>query len=188
MVNAVSLSLNSSVEAEIEKLTVQLDELLKSTKALSHEQLNFKPSDTEWSILQVFQHLITAETHTNMYLRKKVLAGKDLKTAGVGNRIKSAMLRSLMATPFRFKAPAAVNVKMNEAYDYEALVKEWRYQRNELISFLVKADDAMANKLLFKHGSGVRMNLEQMVKWTYVHAERHSRQIERIIKDPKFPD
>ncbi len=176
-----------SIEKEIEELTVQLDEILEAIRALSHEQLNFKPSASEWSILQVIQHLITAEKHTNLYLRKKVLAGKNLENAGIDTKIKAMLLRGLMATPFKFKAPAAVDVNMDEVYDYEMLVKEWMHQRNEIISFFTEVDDTMVNKLLFKHGSGVRMNLEQMLKWTYVHADRHSRQIERITNHPKFP-
>lgn len=187
VITSESSSAIVSIEKEIEKITVQLDELLGRTEGLTHKQLNFKPSHSDWSILQVFQHLIAAETHTNIYLRKKILAGKDLKTAGVSTKIKSALLRSLLYTPFKFKAPAAVDIKMDEEYDYEDQVKEWRHQRNEIISFLNQVDEAMVNKLLFKHGSGIRMNLVQMLKWTFVHADRHSGQIERIINDPQFP-
>lgn len=176
-----------SIQGKIDELTIQLDEILEATKAFRHEQLNFKPSASEWSILQVIQHLITAETHTNLYLRKKILAGKDLENAGIGTKIKATLIRSLMATPFKFKAPAAVDVKMDEVYDYDTLVKEWRHQRNEMISFLTEVDETMVNKLLFKHGSGIRMNLEQMLKWTYVHADRHSKQIKRITNNSKFP-
>lgn len=187
VITSESSSAIVSIEKEIEKITVQLDELLGRTEGLTHKQLNFKPSHSDWSILQVFQHLIAAETHTNIYLRKKILAGKDLKTAGVSTKIKSALLRSFMYLPFKFKAPAAVDVIMDEEYDYGDRVIEWKYQRNELISFLGQVDDATANKLLFKHGSGIRMNLVQMLKWTYVHADRHSGQIERIINHAKFP-
>ncbi len=179
--------MNASIENGIERITTQLDEILERTKGLNHDQLNFRPSDSNWSILEVFQHLITAETHTNIYLRKKILAGKDLKPAGVGTKIKSTLLKSLMYTPFKFRAPAGVDVKMGEEYNYEDRVKEWRHQRNEIINFLGQVDEVMVNKLLFKHGSGIRMNLLQMLRWTYVHCDRHSKQIERITKDPKFP-
>ncbi len=180
--------MNASIENGIERITVQLDEILERTKGLSHDQLNFRPSDSSWSILQVFQHLITAETHTNIYLRKKILAGKGLKSAGIGTKIKSTLLKSLMYTPLKFKAPAGVDVKMGEEYIYEDRVKEWRHQRNEIINFLGQVDEAMVNKLLFKHGIGIRMNLVQMLRWTYVHCDRHSKQIEGLIKDPKFPN
>lgn len=179
--------MNKSFETEIGRLSVQLNRLLDRTKSFNQDQLNFKPSESEWSILQVVQHLINAETHTNMYLRKKIKAGKHLESAGLGAKIKAVLLKSLMNTPFKFKAPAAVRVTMDEVYNYEDQAIEWINQRNELISFVVEVDDSLINKLLFKHGSGIRMNLVQMLEWTFAHADRHSRQIERITKHPKFP-
>ena len=179
--------MNTTFDKGIKKINVQLDDIIEWLSKFNHRQLNFKPSDTEWSIMQVFQHLIAAETNTNLYLRKKILAGNNLKEAGIGTKIKTTLLRRFMYTPLKFKAPAGVDVKMDEEYDFEDRVKQWRNQRSQLISFLSEVDDAMANKLLFKHGIGIRMNLDQMLQWTFVHADRHSKQIERIIKDPKFP-
>lgn len=178
---------SAQLNKEIEKVTVQLDQILERTNGLNDEQLNFKPSASDWSILQVIQHLIIAETQTNLYLRKKIKAGNVLKSAGLGTKIKTAVLKFFMSTLFKFKAPEVVDVKMDEEYNYDDQVKEWIFQRNEIISFLNQVDESFINKLLFKHGSGVRMNLVQMLNWTYVHAERHTRQIERITKHPKFP-
>lgn len=183
-----NMLMNPRIEIALEKLSRQLEEIIERANRLNHDQLNFKPSVTSWSILQVFQHLITAEKHTNLYLRKNILEGKKLQSAGNGSKIKASILTSFMFIPFKFKAPAEVDVKMDKEYRYEDRVREWRNQRNQLISFLKETDVSMSDKLLFKHGSGIRMNLEQMLSWTFVHADRHTRQIERIINDSKFPN
>ena len=179
--------MNPAFEKGIKKINAQLDEVIERAGKYSHQQLNFKPSKSEWSIMQVFQHMIMAETNTNIYLRKKILGGNQLEEAGIWTNIKTALLRGFMYTPLKFKAPPGVDVKMDEEHDFEELVKEWRHQRNEIISFLSVLDDSMANKILFKHGIGIKMNLEQMLQWMFVHLDRHSSQIDNIIKHPRFP-
>jgi hypothetical protein len=56
---------------EFNELQQQLDALLRQVKPFSHQQQNFKPGATSWSMLQICRHLIQSETQINKYLRKK---------------------------------------------------------------------------------------------------------------------
>lgn len=168
-------------------LEAQLERLLEQTSSLTSEQFQFKPTPESWSISQVFQHLIKAEAATNSYMRKKIQAGKDLKVSGIKARLSSGLLRAIMRSPFRFKAPKLVRIDPEQHLPYEEQVSAWRQQRSEMKQFLEGLDEATSGKLIFKHGSGIRMNAAQMVAWTGAHIGRHIKQIEKVRRDAGFP-
>lgn len=176
-----------SIQDKFTILEAQLDQLLEQTSSLSPEQFQYKPGPDSWSISQVFQHLIKAETATNAYIRKKILAGKGLKKSGIKDSIFSGLLRSIMRSPFKFKAPSMVRVDPEEHHSFEELQAAWKHERSEMKNFLDDLDAETSGKLIFKHGSGIRMNAAQMVMWTGAHIGRHLKQIQKIRRDAGFP-
>lgn len=175
------------IEDKFAVLEAQLDGLIKETSSLTPEQFQFKPSADSWSISQVFQHLIKAEGASNAYMKKKIQAGKGLKKSGIKASLSVGMLRMLMRSPFKFKAPSLVKVDPEQNHPFEDQVAAWKAERREMKEFLDGLDAETSGKLIFKHGSGIRMNAGQMVDWTGSHAGRHIKQIERLRSSTDFP-
>ncbi|WP_017729154.1 DinB family protein [Halalkalibacterium ligniniphilum] len=49
-----------SVESSIESIQQSLDRIIETTKELSEETIRWKPSEEEWSIIQIVCHLVEA--------------------------------------------------------------------------------------------------------------------------------
>jgi hypothetical protein len=177
-----------AIEKKFEVLEIQLEQLLEETATLSPDQFHFQPAADSWSISQVFQHLIKAEAATNTYIRKKILAGKSLKKSGIKAQVTSGLLRAVMRSPFKFKAPNQVKIESGTQKHFTDQASEWRHQRGEMRAFLEDLDGQASQKLIFKHPSGIRMNAAQMVMWTGAHIGRHLKQIKRIRKNTGFPE
>ncbi len=177
-----------SLQKEFSKINVQLDALFKLTSTVTETQFNYKPDPDQWSIGQIFQHLVNAETNTNIYLRKKILAGPNLKDSGMGTSFNFFLMKYIMIMGIKFKAPPIVTKNMEGPFSLEVQTDEWKRQREDIRQFVAGLDKTTANKLLFKHGIGVYLNIHQMLKWMHIHVARHQTQIKGLMKSPRFPE
>lgn len=176
-----------SLDKEFNKLEVQQDLLLQMAKPLSPAQQNFKPGDNAWSILQVFRHLMQSEGQINQYLRKKILGAEASKKAGIIATLRSVVLNAAMRLPLKYKVPPAIQVELEDEYDYEKLATEWRLLRKELRDFLDTLDEKTAQKEIFRHPVVGRMSILQGLTFMQVHLERHTQQVTRIMHNANFP-
>jgi hypothetical protein len=70
--------------------------------------LNRPPGAGRWSALQVLHHVIASESATLGYVRKKMLGGAALPSAGVAEPAQAPLaLQAALVLPLRFRAPAA---------------------------------------------------------------------------------
>lgn len=175
------------VEKLFNKIEAQRKNLIDEVGKLTHEQQNFSPSPETWSILQVFNHLITAETNSLKYMSKKIQGIATIRKAGVPAMIRSALLKLFLKLPLKYKAPKGVNVDHEEIYFFENQAKQWDDLRSALGKFLDQLDPVAAQKLIFKHPISGRMNIYQTLSFLYEHMEHHKKQIERIKIHPEFP-
>lgn len=176
------------LEQEFTKLELQLAELLQMVKPLSAAQQNFKPDPETWSILQVFRHLIQSEGQINRYLHKKILGVKAAGTAGFSARVRSFILNVAMRLPIKYKVPDVIKVEFEDNYDFEPLVTTWQQQRRELRTFLETLDETTGGKELFRHPVAGRMSIRQGLTFMQEHVDRHTRQVERIMRAGGFPE
>lgn len=171
---------------EFNQLQHQLDVLLQQVKPFTHQQQNFKPGGTSWSMLQICRHLIQSETQINKYLRKKILGAGKVEQAGVRAFFRSLVLTIAMRLPLKYKVPDAIAVDLAEDYSYEVLSADWKALRTEIRDFLEDIDEAIAKKELFRHPLLGKMSLVQGLRFMNEHVARHSRQLERILQHPDF--
>ena len=175
------------VEKQFNVLEAQRKALFEEVGKLSHEQHNFKPTPKSWSMLQVFMHLITAESNSLKYMNKKILGISDIPKSGIAASLRSVALNKGLKAPIKYKAPAAALPEFKEIYFFDTLVQEWAILREDLKKLLDQLDAANADKLIYKHPIGGRLNIYQALSFYHEHIAHHQEQIERVKSHANFP-
>lgn len=176
------------VEKEFEVLENQRKAWLQAASELSEAQLTFRPAPDAWCILEVFVHLITAESNGLKYVNKKILGDLNkIEKAGLGSTLRAALLKFALRLPIKFKAPPAATFTPREHYNYGEIKEEWDNLRQGWFDFLDQLDKPTVNKPLFKHPMAGKINMQQALQFMYEHVEHHKKQVERIKANPDFP-
>lgn len=176
------------LEKAFDRVEQQRNTMLDSVKGLSHEQLNFKSDAKTWCILEVFEHLMTAEKNGLTYMHKKLqgdidkIGGTDMKA-----KLRSMVLKTALRMPVKFKAPAAARFKAKDEYHYDQVRAEWDEIREGWKELADGFDKPASEKLIFKHPLAGRLNMEQTFQFLYEHTDHHLAQLKRIQAHPNFP-
>ncbi len=170
-------------EQYLNALDEALQKLENSLKAYTSEQLNRKPAPGEWSVMQVVNHVMMAESGSLNYLKKKLSDPSAIKKAGIGSAIRTWLLNLSQIIPgLKFKAPAFISEdKLPPVSDREAVFQQWRAGRAALRAFLEAQPNEIFAKEAFRHPRGGRMTIAQMLSFFASHLNRHRRQIRRIL-------
>lgn len=97
------------------------------------------------------------------------------------------MLKLELALPIKFKAPKVAEVK-EEYPDFETTMEEWHSIRVELKQLLMSADVEIFSKSIYKHPRARYLTLKQTIAFMEDHIEHHLKQVNQIMKHPKFPN
>ncbi len=174
------------LEKEFERLEKQRRDLLNQVRGLANVQQTWRPGPDQWSILEVFVHLMTAERNGLTYMTKKVQGIDELEKGGITSDLRLALLNSFLRLPVKYEAPTAAQFQPREYYDFKQIEAEWNELRQEWREFLDEFDKDSAEKLLFKHPIMGRFNLEQTLRFIYEHVDHHKAQLRRIQEHPDF--
>ena len=116
-------------------------EILQILNALNDEEFTATPLSGGWSISQVINHLITAETGTIKYISKKKLGAENLKNAGVRSQFNAAALKLALKTNKRFKAPSVLSAPENTSK--ENCLTAWDQCRKSLYLLFTDLDKSL---------------------------------------------
>ncbi|WP_069130293.1 DinB family protein [Rhodohalobacter halophilus] len=168
------------------RLEKQREDLLKFLKTHSEDQLHFKPDPNSWNMLQVIRHLVTAESLSFRYIKRKMSDSAAIPEVTLGAKVRSLLLKFALKLPVKFKAPKVAEV--NEEYpDFEMMIDEWNSVRYELKGLMIQADEEIFNKTIYKHPRAGYLTLHQTIHFMKDHIDHHIKQIERISVHPHFP-
>lgn len=175
------------VEKQFKSIEEQRRNLLDEIAKLSHTQQNFKPAPDSWSVLQVVNHLIHAETGIVKYMLKKMQGINTVEKAGIQAKLRLILLQGFLKSPLKFKAPKVLNIPQEDVYIYDNVSKQWSEVRSEFGKILDQLNPADAEKMLFKHPISGRFNIYQTMSFMREHIDHHIKQIGRIKAHPNFP-
>jgi hypothetical protein len=175
--------MQSIYKTKIEHLNKELELLFVKLKDISDQELNRKPSDTEWSVSFVVQHLMTSEGLSLRYVQKKTSYESKFKPVNFRTKLRIVGLRFFQWLPFKFRAPAPVNESnFKVGLTKDLLSKQWLSQRQELAEFMENVPSEWRDKEIYKHPIAGRIPLYGMLDFFIHHFRRHERQIDRILK------
>lgn len=157
--------------------------VLEATKGLSEAQWNFKPAPDRWSIAQVMEHIAAAEDFLRSLDAEKVMQspagepGRDIKKtdesvlAVVPDRTNKAQAVEPLQPSNRFGSP-------------EASVKHFVESRATTEEFLKSTAGLRDHVMDSPIG---KLDAYEFILLVAAHSERHTKQIQEVKADPKFP-
>ena len=170
------------VQKQLDEVDEQLHKLVKRLSRHSEEDLNRKPSDTEWSVMQVMVHLQLAEFYTMEYMKKKLSNGNVPKKNSIKGKIMTKMYGLVFGFPMKINAPDLIS---GEALPLKSsfwdVTKQWKQQRVELRAFIMGLSEDQLKGEVFKHPIFGRSDAYGLLKFYLLHTKRHEKQINRLL-------
>lgn len=171
-----------SFQKNYAELELQRSQLLNQVKDIPVDQFNFSPSVGKWSISQVLTHILTAESLSIGYMKKKAQGIDQLKNSGVLQVFILELLKVSQRIPsLKFKAPKVVVDSTPTALPIHEIIQKWDAQRADLKSFLDGIEEKNAQKLLYKHPIAGRLDARQALIFFGEHIGHHLPQIKRLL-------
>ncbi len=159
---------------------------------LSGRELNWKPSDKEWSIAQCFEHLIVTNELYFPNIRK-VIDGKhknnffsmipfstDLIAFAMKNSLNPNQSRKMKT--FKMFEPSASSVP-------DTIIEDFAANQQQLIDLAVAAKslDLRRIKIAEPLSTALNLRLDDAFEILSMHCRRHFNQAKRVIETPGFP-
>jgi uncharacterized damage-inducible protein DinB len=171
------------MDTKLEQAFRQLEEarlrLLKEIEACPESQRRFKPSDREWSMVQVVTHLTHTEKGIQSYMQAKMNKGLPLKPARLAAWFRFWIVVLFLRYKRRIKAPAVVTMPP-DAFSFEQAQQTWADSRMQFRSFLEAMPANTAHKEIFRHPITGMLNVYQTLGFMREHVLHHLGQVRRL--------
>ncbi len=164
------------MKGTLKRLDTVHDKLSTAIRTTNPDLFFKRPSDDEWSIAEVVQHLCLAEQHVLKDLRKSLQTGP----AKVGFLKKLIPMRIISLRLVRVKAPRAVTP--NNPPAMEELLKTYDQVRVDLKQLCVDSGTDRLRGIRFKHPFLGDIDGMAAISMVGFHEERHYKQIREIRK------
>ena len=162
--------------------------LIDAAKGLSENQLNFKPTDTSWSVKGVTEHLASyAETYYwELIATTRVPLPQYLDSA----RCNDEMFMHLADNPDKHVA-SDLFIPRDKYGSFQNTLKQYIIFEDAFLSFVAGNKKNLREYFSVRPGKGVFdcrwRDAHQVVIVEIAHIYRHLKQIERIKNHPGFP-
>jgi len=176
--------MNATLKKNWNEIEAQRKSIFNALRTEADATLNKKPAPEAWSVVQVLQHLMAAESATLAYLQKKMPEIANMRKAGFKNAYRSLLLKIALRMPFKFKAPK-MTVPGTEAAALAEIEKQWEEIRMGFYVLLDNLTEEEIPKELFNHVRAGKFNVLQMVNFFGEHIARHEKQIARTLQQVK---
>jgi hypothetical protein len=153
--------------------------MLAKTVIFTDQLQMVKPSEKEWSMVQVLLHLVIAEELSLGYIRHKISRHAELRNAGLKSWLRYEIVVLFLRFKKKIKAPAQIAVIPDDVTPAEVL-QRWQVLRSEWRNTLEAMPDELLGKEIFRHPVTGFMNISQTLGFLREHILHHVAQIERI--------
>jgi len=174
--------MEKKLQLRYSKLEDSRSVLLKKLESIDQEKLNLQPQQDKWSIIQVANHLIEAEHKSIKYISKKLTKQDNLEATGPGAMIKSFILKLILRSPLRIKAPEVIS-QSPENNNFDQVEHRWNQTRKDLGHLLDCFTEESLRKSVFRHPFAGKMTICQTLDVFQEHFDHHLKQFERIKKE-----
>ena len=149
-------------------------------EGVPHAVLNRPPAPRRWSALQVLEHVVSVESLTLGYIRKKMQAGAALQTASLASRLRLLAVQATLASPLRVRAPGIAGNVPGES-ELPQLCARWDEVRVSLEELAGSFPPELLDRLVFRHPLVGRMTFAHALGTLEAHLDHHIPQVERAV-------
>jgi uncharacterized damage-inducible protein DinB len=173
-----------------------IDVVSKKCIHLGVNQLEWKPKQGSWSILEVLAHLNSYSNYYHERFKQRIerTKFKNIKENFVPSPLgksawKSMKLGRANNVKRKFKAPKNYNPAFNPSLIDSNAVDHFINSQKELIDILELSKTVNLKKAKVKISISkiVRLRLGDALMFVIYHNERHIQQIKNILANPNFP-
>ncbi len=161
---------------------------IHSASGLTSLQAKFKPSEQEWSILEITEHIVWAEQIGICGMFKAIEGVLETKPIWEGNSPNEGLsIEQIVEKTWqpKEKVPKVAEPKWGGTLDFWITgLKNNTSLLNELI---IKANSIDLSKAIYPHPISGPMNVIQRLEFLRFHLERHEGQIKRVKSSTYFP-
>jgi DinB superfamily len=173
--------MNAGLQRMVVRLERQKAALVRRIEAWPHDWLADKPAPSEWSALEVLDHLRKTELavlhscETNLKSRHHVVSPYE--------RGKALVFLAMMRLPIKVRVPEPVSfVLPGHVISLHTVLESWAAERALLKAFLEPLTASTENVGLVFHPAVGWMNLTAAMSFLSVHLRHHEYQLRRIKK------
>ncbi|WP_124727682.1 DinB family protein [Staphylospora marina] len=159
----------------LSSLTGIRQQLLQTIRSLSHKDLNRRPSDAEWSVAQIAEHLHLVERAVASQIRHGLFEISE--TPFVERPIETVLDRSV-----RVKVPNPALEPKNEPISSDELTEKLTRSREQLLEAIKGFTPEDLRRRAFSHPLFGMLSLQQWITFLEYHERRHLEQISETMK------
>ncbi|HUA00893.1 MAG TPA: DinB family protein [Candidatus Aquilonibacter sp.] len=168
----------------IDYLQESLQNLVRTTQALSPTQLQFKPATDRWSAAECLEHIIVVETLVLKRINGAVLVPSDASKQSAFRERDSVLVQGVVGRAERAKSPEAG--LPTGRWPHEQLLPEFRAARSRSLEFALNTT-ANLRQHLSPHPRFGELDCYQWLLLIGAHGERHRAQIEEVLASAESP-
>lgn len=157
------------------------NQFLQKVANIPDDLFNQKPDDGSWSLAQVFYHIYFVEFGTITTINKNLKADKVKLNAGISNVFRSLLLKIILKSPFKFKAPKVVS-EVPAQISFQEIKEMFDKNTQAFKDVLTDLPEALENKQIFKHPLAGLFTINETLHFVREHYLHHEMQIDRLLK------
>lgn len=159
--------------------------VVDATKGLSPAQWNFKQAPDRWSVAEVTEHIAAAEDLLFGMITTQVMKAPARTETEDVKALDQMVLRGVPDRSQKRQAPEPLK-PTNRYGSPQAALQHFLDSRAQTIAFLQKTDDLRAHAT--DSPLGKKLDGYEWVLFIAAHSERHTKQINEVKADAKFPN
>ena len=169
----------------IDHLKETRNDLLKSVKGLSEEQLNFKAAPDRWSIKECVQHITLAEGGLWMMAEGTLKQPANPEKRSEIKVTDQDLIKMVADRSQKAQAPETIRPEQASWKTTEETLDAFKEKRGALIKFAKTTTDDMRNHVTTTMLG--QIDAYQLLLLLSAHTKRHPLQIEEVKSNPAFP-
>jgi hypothetical protein len=169
-------------------VTIEVVEQTKEFLKLSPGQLNWRPSEKQWSAGECFEHLMRTNSKYIPCYQKFVLTGFKNKLVKFDHTFMGRIVLKSIKPENKRKTKTPTPFDPIGSIVRENIVKDFLYQNNEIVDLVSRMDmSKLREKITSPFSKYVKYNIGDSLMIIAHHNLRHLQQAKNVIQSSKFP-
>lgn len=181
--------MEKDLEQLIDKIEVARFAFINSVSELSEEQIMFKSSEDEWSILEISEHIVWAEQIgiCGMFNAIEGLKNNNPIWEGLSPN-KGMSIEQIVKKTWqpKEKAPTVAEPKWGGSIHF--WICSLKNCKSLLQELLVQSKSVDLNSAIYPHPISGPMDIIQRLQFLKFHLERHNNQVDRVKNNKNYPN